>query len=160
MEEWRSELYHYGIIGMKWGVRRYQNPDGTLTAEGRKRLGYSESAKKKVRSGEKFRSSTVRRQVKFQNRVEKNWSKPYNKATDKFNRKLEKINKKYEHADLGGNHFTTRAGQRYIREVGKTWQDLYKDALISEFGREPISNGKDWVENMPGYYNYNAYIKK
>lgn len=31
-------LEHYGIKGMKWGVRRYQNKDGTLTAEGRKRL--------------------------------------------------------------------------------------------------------------------------
>lgn len=33
----QSFLAHYGIQGMKWGVRRYQNPDGTLTAEGRKR---------------------------------------------------------------------------------------------------------------------------
>jgi hypothetical protein len=32
-----SELYHAGIKGMKWGVRRYQNKDGTLTAEGKKR---------------------------------------------------------------------------------------------------------------------------
>ncbi len=32
-----SYLEHHGILGMKWGVRRYQNPDGTLTAEGRVR---------------------------------------------------------------------------------------------------------------------------
>ena len=31
------EIYHHGIKGQKWGVRRYQNPDGTLTAEGRAR---------------------------------------------------------------------------------------------------------------------------
>lgn len=32
-----NELYHYGTIGMKWHVRRFQNPDGTLTPLGRQR---------------------------------------------------------------------------------------------------------------------------
>ncbi len=32
-----SELYHHGVKGQKWGVRRFQNADGTLTAAGKKR---------------------------------------------------------------------------------------------------------------------------
>ena len=34
----KDELYHWGIKGMKCGIRRYQNPDGSLTPVGRKRL--------------------------------------------------------------------------------------------------------------------------
>lgn len=34
-----NELLHYGILGMKWGIRRYQNYDGTLTSAGKKRYG-------------------------------------------------------------------------------------------------------------------------
>ncbi len=36
-----NELYHHGILGQKWGVRRYQNADGTLTAAGKKRVSKS-----------------------------------------------------------------------------------------------------------------------
>jgi hypothetical protein len=31
-------LQHYGIKGMKWGIRRYQNEDGSLTSRGQKAL--------------------------------------------------------------------------------------------------------------------------
>ncbi len=48
-----SELYHWGIKGMKWGVRRYQNKDGTLTPAGKKRYaddGGSDNAQKQTQS--------------------------------------------------------------------------------------------------------------
>lgn len=41
-------LAHHGILGMKWGIRRYQNKDGTLTPEGRKRYGDTDSSNESV----------------------------------------------------------------------------------------------------------------
>lgn len=44
MEAWRKELYHHGIKGQKWGIRRFQNPDGTLTPDGKKRYSSNEDS--------------------------------------------------------------------------------------------------------------------
>ena len=45
------ELSHHGIKGMKWGVRRYRNKDGTLTSAGKRRISEEDSAKTKRHLG-------------------------------------------------------------------------------------------------------------
>lgn len=51
-----NELYHHGIKGMRWGIRRYQNPDGSLTPAGKKRLQQLDS-EREVLVGKKSSSS-------------------------------------------------------------------------------------------------------
>ena len=43
MTETERELQHWGVKGMKWGKRRYQNPDGSLTPAGKKRYGLGDN---------------------------------------------------------------------------------------------------------------------
>lgn len=42
---YRNELYHFGVMGRKWGIRRYQNPDGSLTEAGKQRYSGSDAKK-------------------------------------------------------------------------------------------------------------------
>lgn len=47
-EAYPNELYHHGILGQKWGVRRFQNKDGSLTSAGKKRYETSDGTKKSL----------------------------------------------------------------------------------------------------------------
>ena len=63
-----DEFYHWGIKGMKWGVRRYQNPDGSLTAAGKKRYtnpdgSLNEKGKKKFGNSVKSDAETPKRKT-------------------------------------------------------------------------------------------------
>ena len=86
------ELYHHGIKGQKWGVRRYQNKDGSLTSEGRKKYGDTENfeaerKKKKAKDVENLRtmrntSNSAKDLTREVNNIEKERSR---KKQEKYN---------------------------------------------------------------------------
>lgn len=60
MEPINDRIEHFQIKGAKWGIRRFQNPDGSLTPAGRERYGYRKESKKKTKSSSKNKEITVK----------------------------------------------------------------------------------------------------
>ena len=116
-----NELYHHGIKGMKWGIRRYQNKDGSLTPAGKKRIGreYEKTAKKVT--------------AKLGAQYNRMYVESYNKAADDMNRGgIEKFNT--EQRAKYGDNYPKRDG--YTQDYFKLFDNRvarYFDRSLDEF---------------------------
>lgn len=63
-----EELYHHGILGQKWGVRRFQNKDGSLTSSGRKRRGLSGTIKQIKKNYKRKKTLAKARKAREENK--------------------------------------------------------------------------------------------
>ena len=140
-------LAHFGIKGQRWGVRRYQNEDGTLTPEGRKRYGeltsrldsgnfsnkdvseYLSLRKVKTKSDriEKRRARTADIQKKFNDFRDRNTSDTMKKARREDINKLsneelrqynERLNLERNYQQLTKRNDAISAGENWMSKQG------------------------------------------
>ena len=113
----QNELYHHGIKGMKWGVRRYQNYDGSLTSAGRRKLAKLDKEYEKVTGGKKTGNS---------NSTSASRPKTINEMTNQeIQERIDRINLENKLISLTPQKVS--AGQRFVNGVKGAAISIAKD---------------------------------
>lgn len=116
MSEYPSYLIHYGIEGQKWGVRRFQNEDGSLTDEGKARYGISEKQAKKLIELEKKDSAAFYKELN-KNKAYKNFRK-HDKDLKNYIKSSESKERHINAANDYANYLGKKAAKGH--ELGET----------------------------------------
>lgn len=139
MLESDDDLQHYGIKGMKWGVHRFYNKDGSRTAAGKKRENEAKRGKKetKHRSDNNVKSkSSYKKKTKYESEDQINES--FKKKFDELSKKQSDINKEslqaYEQYRKTGEQKYSDLGEKLTKKVSEI--DLELDALEADWEYE------------------------
>ncbi len=123
MVVYSNELCHYGIPGMKWGVRRYQNSDGSLTTAGRNR--YSTGKHHSIFSRKKTISKAVAKPAE-----EKPKQKSISEMSDaELNALLNRKRLEQQYAQLMATPQKKSAVTKGKEMVGKALENAAQDTL-------------------------------